>query len=211
MSAESNHTTAPHDHTPGSSGGAWTFLRNFARSPTQVGAIWPSSPGLVRRMVEWFDWESARGVVEFGPGTGVFTEAILASLHQDAKFFAIERSAELASITRRRCPSATVLEESAERVADLCRDQQIEQVDAVICGLPWASFPDSLQDGILNATLDVLAPGGQFATFAYWQGVVLPAGQRFSKKLHQAFPSVHRSPTVWKNMPPAFIYRCTKS
>ena len=191
-------------------GGAWTFVKNFARNPNQVGAVWPSSPGLVKRMVEWFDWENARGVVEFGPGTGVFTEAIQNHLHEDAKFFAIERSPELAAITRARCPQVNVVEDSAESVADLCRDNQIDKVHAIICGLPWASLPDSLQTSILEATLDVLAPGGQFATFAYWQGVVLPAGQRFSKKLRGAFTEVHRSPTVWRNMPPAFVYRCVK-
>ena len=54
-----------------------TFMKNFLRHPTQVGAIAPSSPSLVRTMVDWFDWGSARHVVEFGPGTGVFTEAYM--------------------------------------------------------------------------------------------------------------------------------------
>lgn len=162
-------------------------------------------------MVDWFDWESARGVVEYGPGTGVFTEGIVKRLHQDAKFFAIERSAELAAVTRERCPGTTVHEQSAAEVGSLCQDEGIEQVDAIICGLPWASFPESLQASILDATLDILRPGGQFATFAYWQGVVLPAGMRFSQRLSASFETVHRSPTVWRNFPPAFVYRCVKA
>ncbi|MFG0287557.1 MAG: class I SAM-dependent methyltransferase [Rhodopirellula sp. JB044] len=170
----------------------------------------PSSPGLVKTMVEWFDWDNARGIVEYGPGTGVFTEGIVNRLHPDAKFFAIERSADLAELTRKRCPGVDVHEESADDVVRLCQDAGIDQVDAIICGLPWASFPESLQRSILDATLDVLRPGGQFATFAYWQGVVLPAGIRFSKKLRESFSEVHRSPTVWRNVPPAFVYRCTK-
>lgn len=161
-------------------------------------------------MVDWFDWETARGVVEYGPGTGVFTEGIQRSVHQDAKFFAIERSAELAAVTRDRCPGVTVCEESAADVGRLCREHGIEQVDAIICGLPWASFPESLQASILDATLEVLRPGGQFATFAYWQGVALPAGMRFSKRLRSSFTTVQRSPTVWRNLPPAFVYRCVK-
>lgn len=187
-----------------------TFLRNFLRHPTQVGAIAPSSPSLVATMVDWFDWDSARNVVEFGPGTGVFTEAIAERLHPDAKFFAIEQSPDLVAATRSRCPGVTVYHDSVTNVAKLCRQESMDRVDAIVCGLPWASFSDSLQSEIMESTLGVLAPGAQFATFAYWQGVILPAGRRFSQRLRESFPEVKRSPTAWRNLPPAFVYRCVR-
>ncbi|TWT72484.1 class I SAM-dependent methyltransferase [Crateriforma conspicua] len=187
-----------------------TFLKNFIRSPTQVGAIAPSGRQLVDRMTDWIQWESARNVVEYGPGTGVFTEAIAGRLHPEARFFAIERSPELAATTRQRCPGVTVVEDSASNVQALCRQHDMQNVDAILCGLPWASFPDSLQQEIMDATLAVLRPGGQFVTFAYWQGVILPAGQRFRRRLDQNFSSVQHSPTAWANLPPAFVYRCVR-
>lgn len=186
------------------------FVKNFLRHPTQVGAIAPSSRGLVDTMLAGFDWETVRGVVEFGPGTGVFTEGIVKRLHRDAKFMAIERSGQLAEITRQRCPSVTVYEDSVVNVARLCQQESIGQVDAIVCGLPWASFSDSLQGEIMDAMLEVLPPGAKFATFAYWQGVVLPAGQRFSRRLRDTFATVERSSTVWRNLPPAFVYRCVR-
>jgi len=185
-----------------------TFVKNFLRHPTQVGAIAPSSPGLVQAMVEWFDWDTIRGVIEFGPGTGVFTEAIVQRLHPQAKFFAIERSAELSAVTRQRCPSVTVYEDSVVNVAELCRRESIESVDAIICGLPWASFSPALQSEVMDSMIEVLAPKAKFATFAYWQGVVLPTGRSFSRRLRATFTSVERSHTVWRNLPPAFVYRC---
>ena len=188
----------------------FTFIKNFIRHPTQVGAISPSGPALVRTMVDWFDWENADAVVEFGPGTGVFTEAIMAALGENTKFFAIEQSAELAEATRRRVPGATVFQDSATNVVELCRESSMESVDAIVCGLPWAAFPESLTDEIMDAMFQVLRPGGQFATFAYWQGVVLPAGQRFSRRLDQTFSRVEKSPTAWRNLPPAFVYRCVR-
>ena len=118
----------------------FTFIKNFIRHPTKVGAISPSGPSLVRTMTDWIDWGSAKGVVEFGPGTGVFTEAIFKRLHSDAKFIAIEQSAELAETTRVRVPTAKVFQDSATNLADLCRQSSIESVDAIICGLPWAAF-----------------------------------------------------------------------
>lgn len=190
---------------------ALTFLRSFLRHPTRVGAIAPSSPALVRTMVhQWIDWPAARGVVEFGPGTGVFTSAIIDRLHADAKFIAIERCPTMAAATRARCPDVRLLEDSATRVAELSRDEGIESVDAIICGLPWASFPDSLQGEILAAISDVLRPGGQFATFAYLQGLALPAGRKFADRLREGFTSVEKSPTVYRNLPPAFVYRCVR-
>ena len=187
-----------------------TFLKNFLRHPTQVGAIAPSSPALVQIMVDWFDWQNARSVVEFGPGTGVFTQAIQKKLHADAKFFAIERSGELAQTTRTLCPGVKVYEDSVTNVAALCDQESIDQIDAIICGLPWASFSDALQTEIMETMLARLRPGGQFATFAYWQGIVLPAGRRFSRRLNASFSAVEKSETAWINLPPAFVYRCVR-
>ena len=190
---------------------SFTFLKNFVRHPTQVGAIAPSSPGLARTMVEWFDWDRIRNVVEFGPGTGVFTEQIERVRHPESRFLAIERSPELAAATRVRCPDVLVIEDSVTRIADICREHSIDQIDAILCGLPWASFPESLQREIVDEMLKMLVPGGKFATFAYWQGVILPAGVRFARLLSESFESVERSATVWRNLPPAFVYRCTRS
>ena len=56
----------------------------------------------------------------------------------------------------------------------------------------------------------VLRPGGQFATFAYLQGLLLPAARRFRANLGRSFSQVERSPTAWTNLPPAFVYRCRR-
>ena len=187
-----------------------TFLKNFLRNPGQVGAIAPSSNRLVHMMVDWFEWDQIRNVVEFGPGTGVFTQAIRQRLHPESKFFAVEKSAEMAEVTRKRCPNVKVYNDSVTNIAQLCQQESIEKIDAVICGLPWASFPESLQTEIIDSMLGVLDPKAQFATFAYWQGVILPAGSRFNRRLRNTFASVQRSPSVWLHLPPAFVYRCTQ-
>lgn len=170
----------------------------------------PSGPALVQTMVDWFDWSNLRSVVEYGPGTGVFTEAIAGRLHPEANFFAIEMSGEMAQTTRDRCPGIHVFEASAIEVSRLCDERQMTSIEAIICGLPWAAFPDSLQSEIMEAMCERLPPGGRFATFAYLQGVWLPAGRRFAKRLESTFSSVERSPVVWKNLPPAFVYRCVR-
>lgn len=187
-----------------------TFLSGFLRRPGQVGAILPSSPQLAEAMVEWIDWGNVGAVAEFGPGTGVFTEVIQRRKPGDAAFFAVERSPQFARLVRQRCPEVHVFEDSVQNVAEHCAQVGVQQLDAVICGLPWASFPADLQRSCLDALSNVLRPGGQFATFAYWQGMLLPAAHRFRKLLGEYFDPIQRSHTVWRNVPPAFVYRCRR-
>ncbi|HAC89116.1 MAG TPA: ribosomal RNA adenine dimethylase domain-containing protein [Planctomycetaceae bacterium] len=188
----------------------WLFLNTFLRKPTQVGAVAPSSRALSEMLVDSCDWSQVRYAVEFGPGTGVATEVILSRLHAEAKFFAIERSAELAQATRIRCPRAEVIEGCVTDIARFCGQRQFPHVDTVISGLPWASFSATLQTEIFQAMFRVLRPGGSFATFAYLQGTKLPAGKRFAELLTKNFSSVVKSPVVWRNLPPAFVYRCVR-
>ena len=186
-----------------------TFLKTFLQQPSNIGAIAPSSAGLVSMMIESFDWENVQSAIEYGPGTGVFTEGILKSMQEGTHFFAIEQSATMVEATLQRCPEVKIYQESVTNVQELCSKESIQSVDAIISGLPWASFPDDLQNEIMQTMTQVLRPGGTFATFAYWQGLALPAGQRFASRLRSTFSRFQRSPTVWKNLPPAFVYRCT--
>lgn len=188
-----------------------TFLRNFFRQPGTVGAIAPSGKVLARLMVESVDWNAAKVVLEYGPGTGVFTEQIAKSRRPATRVIAIEQSPELAKLTQTRVPGIEVVQDSVANVEAICQQRGVERVDAVLCGLPWASFPESLQQSCFDAMLRVLAPGGVFATFAYWQGLLLPAGQRFRRRLFATFDTVQYSPTAFRNLPPAFVYRCRKN
>ena len=185
------------------------FLRHFLANPGRTGAIAPSSQGLAGRMVEWIDWDNVETVIEYGPGTGVFTEHILARMNPQSRFFGIELNPEFHASLLQRFPDVTFHLDSVENVEVLCREHGVESVDAILCGLPWASFPEELQKSCMDAMMRMLRPGGRFVTFAYLQGLALPAGQRFKNMLHARFGHVEKSPTVWMNLPPAFVYRCT--
>jgi phosphatidylethanolamine/phosphatidyl-N-methylethanolamine N-methyltransferase len=179
------------------------------RQPGRIGAIAASSSYLAREMVDSFDWPRVRTVVEYGPGTGAFTRAILSCRSADARYFAVELNDDFVGVMRQKFPDEKVYHRSVIDIQEICREEGVGQVDAIICGLPWASFPEQLQTDIMDAMLRVLAPTGQFATFAYLQGLLLPAGQRFRRRLPQSFGRVTTSRVVWRNMPPAFIYRCS--
>ena len=66
------------------------FFRQFVRHPGMIGSIIPSSATLVDRMLDQVDWHNTRLFVEYGPGVGTFTQAILDRLHPDATLLAID-------------------------------------------------------------------------------------------------------------------------
>ena len=83
-------------------------------------------------------------------------------------------------------------------------------MDAVICGLPWALFDDALQAEILAEISRAIGTTGAFTTFAYLHGMALGAARRFRLTLRETFEEVLVSATVWRNVPPAFVYVCRR-
>lgn len=186
------------------------FICEYLHHPVRVGAIAPSSQGLAFRMVQWMDWDTVNAVVEYGPGTGAFTAQILQCKRPGTEFFAVELNARFVVALARRFPAVTIFQDSVANIEALCRQQGVGEVDAIVCGLPWAAFSDRDQTAYLDAMMRVLKPGGYFATFAYLQGMALPAARRFRTKLRNYFGEVQVSPTVWWNIPPAFVYQCRR-
>lgn len=193
-----------------SSNNTLLFLRKFVERPAKIGAVTPSSRSLCREIVGSATLEAAQGVVEYGPGTGVVTELLRVAVPTDCRLFAIEVDATLAEGLQARFPDLSVYRDSVSNVAALCSREGLEQLDCVVSGLPWASFSEEDQARYLEATLEVLRPGGQFLTFAYVHGTWLPPGRRFRRKLSEYFSDVSRSRIVWKNLPPAYIYVCRR-
>lgn len=186
------------------------FLREFVTAPFTIGAVAPSSSRLARKMLEGVDLSGAKAVVEFGPGTGVFTDHILPALPEGCAYFAIELNQTMVRLWRARHPGVKIYRNSVHYVDRLCAKEGIERVDVIFSGLPWASFGAELQDSTLAAVLRVLKPGGQLVTFGYRVGTLLPKGRRFYRRLPEVFSRVERSKYVWRNLPPAFVVRCTK-
>ena len=184
------------------------FLTQFRRAPRSVGAIVPSSDALAQAMIATIDFATARTIVEFGPGTGVMTAAIQNRLSPETKYVGIEINETFHRTLTIRFPNLQFFNRGAQDVTDILAALDIESCDAIVCGLPWASLPIELQNRILAGMLQVLRPGGVFVTFAYLQGLVLPAAGALRRRLKAEFSRVETTKIVWGNVPPAFAYVC---
>lgn len=187
-----------------------SLFTKFLCNPSQVGAFCASSQALAVEMTRCIGMEKASTVVELGPGTGAITREILPRLAHGAQFIAVELDEEMAENLRKLFPQAKICCGCASNLPDLLQAEGKTHTDVIISGLPWAIFPEKLQDEILEGVLAALPAGGNFSTFAYIQGVMLPAGIRFRRKLENLFNKVETSRIIWRNLPPAFVYRCQK-
>ncbi len=184
-----------------------TFMKEVFRTNKTTGALAPSSRRLAEAVTDMAGVRDANVIVEFGPGTGVFTEAIVAKKKPDAHFIAMEVNPIFVEATRRRCPGVVVHEDSAANTRKYLREAGHEHCDVIVSGLPWTRFEDDLQNALLEATYDVLAPGGRFVTFGYAFSPLFPAGRAFFKgKFQDKFARNSKSPMIWKNFPPCVVY-----
>lgn len=186
-----------------------SFFREFLKDPRRTGAIAPSSSHLAQAMLARIDFARVDTIVEFGAGTGPFSLAILDRIRASGRaiaYLAIERNEEFLKILAQRLPKESLVAGDVRDVASILAARNLPAADYIVCGLPWAAFTAAEQDELLGAAIAALRPGGGFATFAYLQGLALPTGQRFARRLRAAFAQVETSATVWRNLPPAFVY-----
>lgn len=188
----------------------FNFIKQFILHPLKTGAIAPTGDDLTELITDLADLKNTKSVVEFGCGSGVFTEKILSKISSETKFFALEINEEFAEATRKRCPTAIVYDDGAQNIGKYLKQNGSDFCDVIISGLPWAMFGEDIRKEILDAVSASLKPGGKFLTFSYVHGSFIPTGINFKKQLDAYFSKVEKSDVVLNNIPPAFVYICIK-
>lgn len=183
------------------------FFKTFLTSPMQIGAVLPSSPTLAREITAPIDFENAKVLVEFGPGMGAFTEVLLQRKKKETRLIALEINDVMADEIAAAHPEVDLVRDGAQNLVEHLEKRGITEVDAIVCGLPFAQFPPALQEQILAGVVKSLRPGGLFLSFTYYHSNALPTTHRYRARLKKLFKKVERIP-VLRNVPPAYVSRC---
>ena len=175
------------------------FLREWVRSPAGIGAVAPSSDALARAITAGIGPQDAP-VIELGPGTGVFTAALIARGIAPDRLCLLEANARFAKVLSQRYPDVPVLSADAARLRHLS-PFGAAGAGVIICGLPLVSIPRAKVHRILAGCVACLRPGGTIRLFTYGPRCPVPPAMLARLGLRAA-----RIGFVAGNLPPASVY-----
>ena len=179
------------------------FLRSRKSNSEKVGAVVPSGDALARIITKGIDAGHAP-VIELGPGTGVFTRALLARGVDEGDLTLVDSGPNFLKLLRERFPRAHVVKADAARLAGLDLHAP-GSVGAVVSGLPLLSMSPRKIMGVLRGAFHYLREDGAFYQFTY--GPRCPVPKAIRERLGLESKRVGRT---LRNLPPATVYRITR-
>ncbi len=182
-------------------------LRAFLKDPKGVAALTPTSRASVERIVSKLPAAEAELVVEFGPGSGVLTRALLERLQPEARLVAIEKNAELAARLTANFddPRLVVVHDTAARVREILAGMGLGAADCALSGIPFFWLPPEVALAIVASTHAALVDDGTFVTY---QTFYQPR-RHLRVHLERCFRTV-RSELDLRNLPPYRICQAVK-
>ena len=179
------------------------FARAFLKHPMMLGACIPSSQALVRKLSQQIDWENTRVLVEYGPGVGTVTSAMLRRLRPDGVLIALDYNREFVAYLRRALPDPRLhlAHSSAAEIERVLCGAGLTCADCVVSGIPHSTLSPELRARIVQNTRRVLRPGGSFIVYQFTASV-LP-------HLQEVFGEVRQEREL-RNVLPARIFCCSR-
>ena len=181
----------------------FAFARAWLRAPKQVGAVLPSGGALAELITSEIGPDTGP-VVELGPGTGVFTQALLARGVKRSDLTLIEAHPDFARLLQLRFPGVGVLCTDARRLGR-AQLAEVRPAGAVVSGLPLLNMSPRTVMGILAGSFARLRPGGSFYQFTY--GPTCPVRRPILDRLGLQAARIGRT---FRNFPPATVYRLSR-
>ncbi len=181
--------------------GRLLFARQFVKHPAMLGSVIPSSRVLVDKLLSRADWGRVQTVVEYGPGIGTFTAAILQRLPARAHLVAIETNRDFVDYLQAELPDRRLIVEhgSAADVGAILRRHDLSAADYIVSGIPFSVMPEQLRRAILTSTRAALKPDGAFLVYQF--------SNKVQRDLNHVFGRVERG-YVLRNVLPAHWFDC---
>lgn len=176
------------------------FLRTALRD-RHIGALTKSSSQTIERVVEAIP-RSCAYLVEYGPGEGTVTRAILDRLPRDGRLVAIERNATLfKALQGLHDPRLSVVHGDILNIAPRLRELSLPRIDAVVSCVPCTLLQPHEREHLVRETHRALKPGGVFIMYQY--------SPLMYRLLRRYFDAVRFS-FAPMNFPPYFVMAAVK-
>lgn len=177
-------------------------MREFLRHPQHVGSAFPASRQLVEAVLKPLDLSAARLVVEYGPGSGRFTRALLERMPEEGRLVAIDVSPRFIRHLRQTIPDRRLhaVTGSAADVNAVLQSLRLEGVDLVVTGIPFSTMARDVGAKIVRTSAGLMGAHGQLIAYQMRDTV--------EPMLRQSFAQVERT-RCWRNIPPCHIFRAS--
>lgn len=180
-----------------------SFTKEFIQNKKMIGSIMPSWRFLVNKIIKKIDFSKDKVIVEFGPGTGVFTYKLIEKLKTDSKLLIFELNEVFHNKLKEKIKDERVIliNDSAENINFHLKENNLNHVDVIISSLPLTNLPARIRLNIVNNSKKMLTEKGRYIQYQY--------SSTAKELLEKKFTKVEINYTII-NMPPAIIYTCYK-
>lgn len=178
------------------------FFKEWANAPVKVAAIAPSSPALAQLITRDIGPHTGP-VLELGPGTGVFTRALLAQGVPQDQLALIELNPRFAAQLVKDFPKAQVHCASATALTGMTLFPN--GVGAVVSGLGLLNMRPAMVRDIVGGLLNHLRLGGALYQFTYGRKCPVPAAAMAEFDLKAELLG-----RIYRNLPPASVFRISR-
>ncbi len=177
------------------------FIENFL-SDRNVGAFFRSSRFLVNAIAKNFPKQMAIAI-EFGPGNGIMTRAILKKMPPHGKLIAVEQNGSfLKALAEINDPRLLVVRGFAQEFDYRAHLGMEEKVDLIIASIPFSFLEKDERQYICKEASAHLTQEGTFIIFHQFSRLM-------KEVMQQYFASVQSRLFLW-NIFPCFIIKAKK-
>ena len=179
-----------------------SYLKYFLKD-YRIGAVAKSSKFTIAKICKAIDFSRDIILVEYGPGDGVITKAILQKMTKGSKLIAIETNdllvKKLLAISDNRL---IVIHDCAENIPSILKRFNIEHVNYVVSGIPFTFFKPDKRRELVSTTKEHIVSGGKFIVYQY--------SPRMSKYLKESFGNA-RVRFIPFNLPSYFLMEAVRT
>lgn len=176
------------------------FLKNYLKDKS-IASVTPSSSFTVRKVCSKIDFNKDNVIVEYGPGTGVFTRFILRKMSKQSKLILIETNRNFVYYLKKiNDPRILIFNDNAENINTILSECEEPSADYVISGIPFSFLSYDLKNKIIHNTSEALSRKGKFLVYQFFNHIKEPLKKRFVN-VETEFEMF--------NIPPMFIYEAS--
>lgn len=178
-----------------------SYLKNFF-SDKLVASVTPSSHYTSRRISRKIDFEKAKVVVEYGPGTGILSKAFLSNMHKNTRLLLVETNPQFVeALQQMHEPQIEVVQNDALQIRQVLEQKGNIEADYIISGVPLSFLTQDERYQLIKDAYDVLKPGGKLIIYQFsWT----------AKEYILTYFADVNSEFEFFNIPPLTIYEAVK-